>query len=227
MGLPFLASAVLAAGACVRAADHHGNTVLPRRWRNEPVKMPILSTVKNHFGALVAGATCLATFVLFYLMIVFTIQWGTSALGYSKNSFLQMQLIGVVFFALTIPISAVLAERGRKPVMLAITAGIAVFGLFLAPMFQAGHTGALAMLIIGLSLMGLTYGPLGTVLLRVVPDACALHRQLSCFQPGRHLRCVTRAGHRAEAGNEIRSAVCRLLSHRLCAADDRRPARDP
>ena len=138
--------------------------------RNEPVKMPILSTVNNHFGALVAGVlTCLATFVLFYLMIVFTIQWGTSALGYSKNSFLQMQLIGVVFFALTIPISAVLAERGRRPVMLAITAGIAVFGLFLASMFQAGHTGALAMLIIGLSLMGLTYGPLGTVLSELFP----------------------------------------------------------
>ena len=138
--------------------------------RKESVKMPILSTVKNHFGALVAGVlTCLATFVLFYLMIVFTIQWGTTALGYSKNSFLQMQLIGGVFFAVTIPISAVLAEKGRKPVMLAITAAIGVFGLLLAPMFQAGHTGALAMLIVGLSLMGLTYGPLGTVLSELFP----------------------------------------------------------
>ena len=48
--------------------------------------------------------------------------------------------------------------------MIAITAGIAVFGLFFAPLFQAGPRGALAMLILGLSLMGMTYGPLGTIL---------------------------------------------------------------
>jgi metabolite-proton symporter len=169
--LPFLASGVLVLlGLYVRLTITETPVFAASLARNEAVKMPILSTVKNHFRALVAGVlTCLATFVLFYLMIVFTIQWGTTALGYSKNSFLQMQLIGVVFFAVTIPISAILAEKGRKPVMLAITAGIGVFGLFLAPLFQAGHTGALAMLIIGLSLMGLTYGPLGTVLSELFP----------------------------------------------------------
>jgi MFS family permease len=120
----------------------------------------------------VAGTLiCLATFVLFYLMIVFTLTWATTALGYSKNEFLRMQLIGVVFFALMIPAAAVIAEWGRKPVMISISAAIAVFGLFFARMFEAGHTGALAMLIIGLSLMGLTYGPLGTVLSELFPTA--------------------------------------------------------
>jgi len=55
--------------------------------------------------------------------------------------------------------------------MIAISLGIAVFGLFFAPMFQSGHTGALVMLILGLSLMGLTYGPLGTVLSELFPTA--------------------------------------------------------
>ena len=36
---------------------------------------------------------------------------------------------------------------------------------------QAGHTGALAMLVVGLSLMGLTYGPLGTVMSELFPTA--------------------------------------------------------
>jgi MFS family permease len=53
--------------------------------------------------------------------------------------------------------------------MIAISVGIAVFGLFFARMFEAGHSGALAMLIVGLSLMGLTYGPLGTVLSELFP----------------------------------------------------------
>jgi metabolite-proton symporter len=169
--LPFLASGVLVGlGLYVRLTITETPVFAASLARKEPVKVPIFAVVKNHFGTLVAGIlTCLATFVLFYLMIVFTLTWGTTALGYTKNTFLVMQLVGVVFFAVTIPIAAVMAERGRKPVMLAITAAIAIFGLFLAPMFQAGRTGTLAMLIIGLSLMGLTYGPLGTVLSELFP----------------------------------------------------------
>ena len=55
--------------------------------------------------------------------------------------------------------------------MLWVTASIGVFGLVMAPMFVAGTTGAVAMMAIGLSLMGLTYGPLGTVLSELFPTA--------------------------------------------------------
>ena len=169
--LPFLASGVLVLlGLYVRLTITETPVFAASLARKEPVKVPIVAVIRNHFGALVAGTlTCLATFVLFYLMIVFTLTWATSALHYPKSTFLQMQLIGVIFFAVTIPAAALLAERGRKPVMIAITIGIAIFGLFFARMFQAGHTGALAMLIVGLSLMGLTYGPLGTVLSELFP----------------------------------------------------------
>jgi MFS family permease len=132
----------------------------------------MVSVVKRHFGALAAGTlSCLATFVLFYLMIVFTLTWATTALHYSKNGFLEMQLFGIAFFAAMIPAAAVLAERRRKATMIVISIAIAIFGLSFARMFQAGHTGALAMLVIGLSLMGLTYGPLGTVLSELFPPA--------------------------------------------------------
>ena len=43
--------------------------------------------------------------------------------------------------------------------MLWITASIFAFGLIMAPMFVAGTTGAVAMMALGLALMGLTYGP--------------------------------------------------------------------
>ena len=55
--------------------------------------------------------------------------------------------------------------------MIVISLAIAVYGLFFARMFEAGHTGALAMLIVGLSLAGLTYGPVGTVLSELFPTA--------------------------------------------------------
>ena len=41
----------------------------------------------------------------------------------------------------------------------------------MAPLFAAGTTGAVAMMVLGLSLMGLTYGPLGTVLSELFPTA--------------------------------------------------------
>ena len=39
----------------------------------------------------------------------------------------------------------------------------------LAPLFEAGTAGAVAMMAIGLALMGLVYGPLGTVLSELFP----------------------------------------------------------
>jgi len=82
-----------------------------------------------------------------------------------------MQLIGVVFFGLAIPLSAWLAERGRRPVMLVVTALIGVFGLLLERLFTAGMNGALTMMIVGLALMGITYGPLGTVVSELFPTS--------------------------------------------------------
>ena len=55
--------------------------------------------------------------------------------------------------------------------MLWVTAAIIVFGLVLAPMFTAGTTGAVAMMALGLSLMGITYGPLGTVISELFPTS--------------------------------------------------------
>ena len=140
--------------------------------RREQVKVPILVVFRDHTRTLLAGILiCLATFVLFYLMTVFMLAWGTGALGYSRQKFLTMQLLDIVFFALTIPLAAILAERGRRVMMLWVTGAIAVFGLVLAPMFVAGTTGAMVTMAIGLSLMGLTYGPLGTILSELFPTA--------------------------------------------------------
>ncbi len=55
--------------------------------------------------------------------------------------------------------------------MLWITVSIALFGLILGPMFVAGTTGALATMALGLALMGLTYGPLGTVVSELFPTS--------------------------------------------------------
>lgn len=169
--LPFLASAVLVTlGLYVRQTITETPEFQQTLQRQEQVKSPMMTVLREHGRALVAGVlVCLATFVLFYLMIVFALSWGTTALKYSRGTFLQMQLVGVVFFALAIPFSAKLAERGRRRVMVMVTVCIAVFGFVLAPLFTAGIYGALVMLCLGLLLMGMTYGPLGTVLSELFP----------------------------------------------------------
>jgi MFS family permease len=78
-------------------------------------------------------------------------------------------MFGILFFAVTIPFSAWLAERGRRPVMLTVTAMIGLFGLGLGPLFSSGMTGTVVMMALGLALMGMTYGPLGTVVSELFP----------------------------------------------------------
>jgi metabolite-proton symporter len=171
--LPFLASAVLVfLGLYVRLTITETPVFQEAVSRGEQVKVPMLVVFRDHTRVLVAGVLlCLATFVLFYLVTVFALSWGTSALGYSRGKFLLMQLFDIVFFALTIPLSAILAERGRRRLMLWVTASIGIFGLIMAPMFVSGTTGAVVMMAVGLALMGLTYGPLGTLLSELFPTS--------------------------------------------------------
>ena len=171
--IPFLASAVLVlVGLYVRLTITETPVFMASVTRRERVRVPMLVVLRHHGGTLVAGTlTSLATFVIFYLMTVFTLAWGTSALGFTREAFLRIQLVGVACFAATIPIAATLAERGRRRVLIAVTIAIAAYGLVMAPIFTAGTAGAVATLAIGLGLMGLTYGPLGTVLSELFPTA--------------------------------------------------------
>ena len=171
--IPFLASAALVlVGLYVRLTITETPVFRNALTRKERVKVPMLTVFREHPGTVIVGTlVALATFVLFYLMTVFALSWGTTALGYSRQKFLVMQLFAVIFFAIFIPVGAVLAERGRRITLLWITAAIGAFGLVMAPMFLAGTTGTVLMMTVGLSLMGLTYGPLGTVLSELFPTA--------------------------------------------------------
>jgi MFS family permease len=171
--IPFLASgALVIVGLYVRLTISETPVFRDALQHGQRVNVPILSVLRRFPGTLVLGTMLsLATFVLFYLMTVFALSWGTTALRFSRQSFLVMQLFGILFFAVTIPIGAVLAERGRRRMLLWVTVAIAAFGLIMAPIFAAGWVGAMVMMAIGLSLMGLTYAPLGTVLSELFPTS--------------------------------------------------------
>jgi metabolite-proton symporter len=168
---PFLASAALVVvGLYVRLTITETPVFREAVTREDRAKVPILVVFREYPRTLVLGIlVSLATFVLFYLVTVFALSWATTALGYSRTTFLLIQLVGIVFFAATIPLSAVLAERGRRRTLIGVTIAIGVFGLVMGPMLSAGLAGATLATVIGLSLMGLTYGPLGTALSELFP----------------------------------------------------------
>lgn len=172
--IPFLASSVLVlVGLYVRLKITETPVFENAMAKSERVAVPIFTVFREHAKALVLGTViALATFVLFYLLTVFCLSWGTSKLGYSRDEFLVIQLGGILFFAATIPCSALLADRyGRRLTLMLVTVGMVAFGVALGPLFNAGPVGAVLTMVIGLALMGMTYGPLGTLLSELFPTS--------------------------------------------------------
>jgi metabolite-proton symporter len=171
--IPFIASAILVwVGLYVRLKLTETPDFLKIVKNKERVKLPVMDVFVKHTKAIVLGTVAaITTFLLFYLMTVFTLSWGTSALHYPRTSFLIAQMISVLFFGLGIPISAVLADRyGRGKILIFATVGIFIFGLFFSPLFSTGNlTITVLFLVLGMFLMGLTYGPLGTALAEIFP----------------------------------------------------------
>jgi metabolite-proton symporter len=171
--IPFLASALLVlVGLYVRLTLTETPAFQAVLDRKQQVRVPAVTVFREHGRALVLGTfLAVCTFVLFYLMTVFTMGWGTSAMHYSRKTLLLLQLVSVVFFGLTIPLSAMIADRrSARAAMIMVSVLIIVFGLFMKPLFGSGQLPLMTVfMVVGLSLTGLTYGPLGTLLSELFP----------------------------------------------------------
>ena len=173
--LPFIASALLVVvGLWVRLTITETPEFERAIANRERVALPLVTVLREHLGTVaLATAGAITVFVIFYLMTVFMLSWGTTELGFARQEFLIYQMIGVLFFAATIPVSAVLADRvGRIPMLIATTVAILAFGLVFGSFF-AVHDAAriVSGLSLGLACMGLTYGSLGTALTELFPTA--------------------------------------------------------
>jgi len=183
--IPFIASAILVwVGLYVRLKLTETPDFLKIVKNNERVRIPVINVLVNHTKVIVLGTfASITTFLLFYLMTVFTLSWGTSALRYAKESFLIAQMISMLFFGLAIPLSAILADRyGRGKILIFATIGIFIFGLSFSPLFGTGNWGITVLfLVLGMFLMGLTYGPLGTALAEIFPASVRYTGASLCF----------------------------------------------
>jgi metabolite-proton symporter len=171
--IPFIASAVLVwLGLYVRLKITETPEFMKVIDSNQQAKVPVADVFMKHTKAITLGTLAtVTTFLLFYLMTVFTLSWGTTALHYTKSNFLIIQMISMLFFGLGIPLSAILADKyGRNQMLIAATIGIMIFGLIFAPLFTTGSLFITAIFLsLGMFLMGLTYGPIGTALAGIFP----------------------------------------------------------
>ena len=173
--IPFVASAVLVlVGLWIRLKLTETPAFQRAVERSERVRVPIVVVGREHTRTLVlATLAAVTTFVVFYLMTVFTLAWGTDVLGYTRGEFLRFQMIGVLFLAATIPLTALAADRlGRWPVLIASSIAVIAFGLTFEPLFSARDAATtIVFLSLGLGLMGFTYGALGAALAGLFPTA--------------------------------------------------------
>jgi len=183
--IPFVASALLVwVGLYVRLKITETPDFLKIIEKNDRVKLPVADVFTKHTKAIILGTfATITTFLLFYLMTVFTLSWGTSALHYSKTSYLIAQMISMLFFGLGIPISAVLADKiGRNKMLIIATVSIFIFGLFFSQLFSTGiWVITVIFQVIGMFLMGLTYGPIGTALSEIFPASVRYTGASLCF----------------------------------------------
>jgi metabolite-proton symporter len=171
--IPFLATALLVGvGLYVRLRLEETPVFRKALEKKERAPVPLLEVFRSHWRVLILGTMlALTVFVDFYLMTVFTLAWGTKHLGYSRDTFLILQMLGVIFFGLTIPLSSRLADRfGRRSTQMGVMVAIILFGLGFGALFGSGRDPlVLLALCLGLALMGLCYGPLGAMLSELFP----------------------------------------------------------
>ncbi|WP_151731581.1 MFS transporter, partial [Acinetobacter seifertii] len=171
--IPFIASAILViVGLYIRLKLHETPAFQKVLDKQKEVNIPFKEVVTKHTGKLILGTiAAICTFVVFYLTTVFALNWGTTKLGYARGEFLELQLFATLCFAAFIPLSAIFAEKfGRKATSVGVCIAAAIFGLFFSSMLESGNTLIVFLfLCTGLSIMGLTYGPIGTVLSEIFP----------------------------------------------------------
>jgi len=171
--VPFLASTVLVAvGLYVRLQLAETPAFKRSIAQGERVRVPFAVVFAKYPLQLVLGTFgSTTTFVVFYLANVFALGWATGHLGFGRQEFLILQMIAVVSFAVTIPLSGSIADRiGGRTTLIIATLLIIAFGFTFEVLFSTHDTAIVfVFLILGFGLAGISYGPLGSALATLFP----------------------------------------------------------
>ena len=171
--IPFIASSLLVlVGFYIRLKITETPAFENSKEEQKEVKVPFVTVFKLYKNQLIFGTlAAVTTFLVFYLMTVFMLNWNTKNLGFTNRDALLIQLFSVLFFALFIPISALAADKiGRRKMLIYTTIAIAIFGFFFSLFLTSDNIVLVTLFVcLGMSLMGFIYGPVGTFLSELFP----------------------------------------------------------
>jgi MFS family permease len=171
--IPFLLSAALVmVGLYVRLKLHETPVFANAMARQERVKIPLVELFSQYWVPMLLGAgSMVVCYALFYISTVFSLSYGVSTLGYSRETFLGLLCFAVLFMAAATPLSAWASDRyGRKPVLIIGGVLAILSGFLMEPLLTQGSTWGVALfLCIELFLMGVTFAPMGALLPELFP----------------------------------------------------------
>lgn len=99
---------------------------------------PLVEVFRDHWKqVLVVAGAYLAQNVTFYILIAFTVAYGTEQLGLSRPFMVSIVVISSVVSFFLLPAFALLSDRvGRKPLLLTGTVGMAVMAFVMFPLLD-------------------------------------------------------------------------------------------
>ena len=182
--IPFVSSlALVLVGLYVRLTLHESHVFIEAEEKGKKLKAPVSVVFTKHFKPMVIGTFIMvATYSLFYIMTAFAQAYSRTpatlseagypmGLGIPANTFTGLLLISAIVFAIFISISGLYADKiGRRKWLIWTTVSILIFALCM-PLFLGNGTptSVFAFLVIGMALMGMTFGPMAALLPELFP----------------------------------------------------------
>ena len=182
--IPFVSSlALVLVGLYVRLTLHESHVFVEAEEKGKKLKAPVSVVFTKHFKPMVIGTFIMvATYSLFYIMTAFAQAYSRTpatlseagypmGLGIPANTFTGLLLMSAIVFAIFISISGLYADKiGRRKWLIWTTVSILIFALCM-PLFLGNGTptSVFAFLVIGMALMGMTFGPMAALLPELFP----------------------------------------------------------
>ena len=182
--IPFISSlALVLVGLYVRLTLHESHVFIEAEEKGKKLNAPVSVVFTKHFKPMVIGTFIMvATYSLFYIMTAFAQAYSRTpatlseagypmGLGIPANTFTGLLLISAIVFAIFISISGLYADKiGRRKWLIWTTVSILIFALCM-PLFLGNGTptSVFAFLVIGMALMGMTFGPMAALLPELFP----------------------------------------------------------
>lgn len=171
--IPFLLSAVLVIiGLWVRLKLTETPAFKAALEEAPPPAVPLGEVLRTNWREVLGGTFgVVACFATYYLATAFALGYGVKNLGYSREAFLGVQLVAILFMAAGIVWAGYWSDAtSPRRVLMTGCALVVAAGFTLAPMMGAGSLPLIgAFLSLCLLLMGFVYGPLGAWLPGLFP----------------------------------------------------------